>query len=209
MANSDLPAVAGLAEPTRAALYRYVASSPGAVGRDEAAEACGLARQVAAYHLDRLAADGLVDVEFKRLSGARGPGAGRPAKLYRRSARSFSVSVPPRRYELAARIMLEALGADDTARSALEAAAHRAGEEIGRHGLTGALVETGYVPVEEEGETRFRNCPFHVLQEQDRRTVCGLNLALVRGIVAGAGESRLRPYLGPEEGYCCVRIAAV
>ncbi len=68
-----------------------------------------VSRQTAAYHLDRLADDGLLDIEFRRLTGLSGPGAGRPAKLYRKSTRSFSVSVPPRRYELAAKIMLEAL----------------------------------------------------------------------------------------------------
>jgi predicted ArsR family transcriptional regulator len=199
---SDLNAVASLAEPTRAALYHFVAGSARAVGRDDAAAACKVSRQTAAYHLDRLADDGLLDVEFRRLTGLSGPGAGRPAKLYRKSTRSFSVTLPPRRYELAARIMLEAIGLDDP----VSATAHRIGEELGRRGLTEALGEVGYEPAEVGDETRFRNCPFHLLKEQDRETTCAMNLALVEGMVEGAGQRDLRPVLAPEDGYCCVRL---
>ncbi len=202
MSLTDLDVVASLAEPTRAALYDYVVRTGGPVGRDDAASACGISRQTAAYHLDRLADDGLLDVEFRRLSGLSGPGAGRPAKLYRRSKRSISVSVPPRRYELAAKIMLEAISTDH----ALADTARRIGEDLGRGGLSGALQETGYESAEEGDETRFRNCPFHALKEQDRDTICGMNLALVEGMVEGAGERDVRPVLAPEDGYCCVRL---
>ena len=202
MSLTDLDAVASLAEPTRAALYDYVVRTGMPVGRDDAAAACGISRQTAAYHLDRLADDGLLDVEFRRLSGLSGPGAGRPAKLYRRSKRSISISVPPRRYELAAKIMLEALATD----RALADTARRIGEDLGRNGLSGALQGTGYEPAEEGGETRFRNCPFHVLKEQDRDTICGMNLALVEGMVEGARQRDVHPVLAPEDGYCCVRL---
>ena len=47
----------------------------------------GVARHTAKFHLDRLVEEGLLDTEFRRLSGRQGPGAGRPTKLYRRSAR--------------------------------------------------------------------------------------------------------------------------
>ncbi len=205
MSLTDLDAVASLAEPTRAALYDYVVRTGIPVGRDDAAAACGISRQTAAYHLDRLADDGLLDVEFRRLSGLSGPGAGRPAKLYRRSKRSISVSVPPRRYELAAKIMLEALVTD----LALADTARRIGEDLGRNGLSAALQGTGYEPTEEGGETRFRNCPFHVLKEQDRDTICGMNLALVEGMVEGAREWDVHPVLAPEDGYCCVRLRSL
>ena len=205
MSLTDLDAVASLAEPTRAALYDYVVRTGIPVGRDDAAAACGISRQTAAYHLDRLADDGLLDVEFRRLSGLSGPGAGRPAKLYRRSKRSISVSVPPRRYELAAKIMLEALATD----LALADTARRIGEDLGRNGLSAALQGTGYEPTEEGGETRFRNCPFHVLKEQDRDTICGMNLALVEGMVEGAREWDVHPVLAPEDGYCCVRLRSL
>lgn len=88
---------------------------------------------------------------------------------------------------------------------ALTAAAHRVGQNLGSAGLDGALRETGYDPIEEDGETRFRNCPFHALREQDQTTVCRLNLGLVEGILAGAADERTAR-LEPSDGYCCVRI---
>ena len=56
ISNKHLDAVASLAEPIRRALYEYVAASSGPVSRDDAAEELDVSRQVAAYHLDRLAA---------------------------------------------------------------------------------------------------------------------------------------------------------
>jgi predicted ArsR family transcriptional regulator len=203
--NDDLGAVASLNDPTRRGLYELVARSNRPLSRDEAAETIGVARQVAAYHLDRLVEDGLVEVEFRRLSGRVGPGAGRTSKLYRRSPREYEVSMPPRRYQLAARIMLEAIGEADLDSDVLTAVAHRVGNHLGSEGLNNALAAVGYEPVEENSETRFRNCPFHMLREQDRAITCDLNLALVQGIVEGAG-SQIDAVLAPEDGYCCVRL---
>lgn len=204
--TADLDAVASLAEPIRRALYHYVAGSSEPVSRDDAAEAVDVSRQVAAYHLDRLAGDGLLEVEFRRLTGREGPGAGRPSKLYKRSDRVHQVSIPPRRYELAARILLDAAREGHLEAGALTDVARRTGEEIGQVGLEAALEATGYEPVTEDGETRFRNCPFHVLRDRDRETTCGLNLALVEGMVEGSG-SETDAVLAPEEGYCCVRLS--
>ncbi|HJQ96296.1 MAG TPA: helix-turn-helix domain-containing protein [Acidimicrobiia bacterium] len=203
--RDDLEVVATLGEPLRRALYEFVASAAEPVSRDRAADAVEVSRQVAAYHLDRMADDGLLDIEFRRLGARAGPGAGRPSKLYRRSERTYAVSIPPRRYELAARVLLDAAREDGIESRALADAAHRAGRQIGQGGLETALRETGYEPVREDGETRFRNCPFHVLREQDRDSICGLNLALVEGMIEGAG-SQVSAVLAPEDGYCCVRL---
>ena len=202
---NDLEVLASLAEPIRRGLYDLVSSASEPVTRDDAAEAMGVSRQVAAYHLDRLADDGLLDVEFRRLTGREGPGAGRPSKLYRRSDQVYEVTVPPRRYELAARILLDALRAAGVGPRALADVARRTGCQIGGRGLAEALVETGYHPVVADGETRFRNCPFHILRDRDREATCGLNLALVEGMVEGAG-SHATAVLAPEDGYCCVRL---
>lgn len=203
---SDLETLASLAEPVRRTLYEYVVSAHEPVSREEAAEAVDVSRQVAAYHLDRLAEDGLLAFEFRRLTGREGPGAGRPAKLYRRSGTSYDVSVPPRRYDLAASILLEALREGGVSHDALAAAARDAGSRVGGAGLLEAFAQTGYEPVAEEGETRFRNCPFHLLRDHDRELTCALNLALVEGMIEGAGAG-VTATLAPEEGYCCVRIA--
>ena len=204
--DDDLEAVASLAEPIRRALYDHVAGSTEPVSRDDAAQAVEVSRQVAAYHLDRLADDGLLEVEFRRLTGREGPGAGRPSKLYRRSHQVHEVSIPPRRYELAARILLDAAREGHIDNTALTEVARRTGEEIGQIGLGAALRATGYEPVIENDETRFRNCPFHLLKERDRDTTCGLNLALVPGMVEGSGSTS-DAVLAREEGYCCIRIS--
>lgn len=204
-ADDDLEVLSSLAEPIRRALYEFVSSALEPVTRDEAAEAVGVTRQVAAYHLDRLADDGLLEFEFRRLTGRKGPGAGRPSKLYRRSDHVYEMSLPPRRYQLAAQILLEAVRAAHVDDDALAEVARRTGCQLGGHGLREALVETGYEPTIEDGETRFRNCPFHLLRDQDRETTCGLNLALVEGMIEGSG-SDATAVLAPEDGYCCVRL---
>src|SRR5919206_3532577 len=99
---AQISAIAALNEPIRRALYTYLVERPGPVGRDEAAEAVGITRELAAFHLDKLLEEGLLDVEYRRLSGRSGPGAGRPAKLYHLSRRQVQISLPDRRYELMA-----------------------------------------------------------------------------------------------------------
>ena len=202
---ATLDALATLADPTRRSLYEYVAGSSSAISRDEAAAAVGVSRQVAAYHLDRMAEDGLLEIEFRRLTGRSGPGAGRPSKLYRRSSKDHEVSIPPRRYGLAARVLLDAARRGDLDEDAINEAARASSVEIGTIGLADALTATGYEPVTEQGETRFRNCPFHELRERDQDTTCGMNLALVEGMVEGSGV-KTKAVLAPEDGYCCVRL---
>jgi predicted ArsR family transcriptional regulator len=203
--DADLGAIGSLSDPTRRRLYLFVTRAQTPVSRDEAADALDIPRQTAAYHMDRLAAEGLLEIEFSRLSGRTGPGAGRPAKLYRKSERDHEASLPPRRYGLAARILLAAVSTGTVKRRDLAQAARGVGLEIGGEGLDRALLETGYDPVMEEGEIRFRNCPFHALKEQDQRTVCNLNLGLVGGMLEGAGDGRTA-FLEPSDHYCCVRI---
>ena len=139
MASDDfeerIAGVASLAEPQRRALYRFVVNRGDAVSKDEAAAAMGVARSVAAFHLDRLVADGLLTTEFRRLTGRQGPGAGRPAKLYRRAEGEMSVSLPARQYDLAAGLLAAAV--NDATRTgtpvgeALTRVATERGRELG------------------------------------------------------------------------------
>src|SRR6266516_1829235 len=107
--DAQVRGVAALAEPMRRALYRYVVDQPRPVSRDQAADGVGVSRHVAKFHLDKLQDEGLLEVEYRRPPGRGGPGAGRPAKLYRRSSRELAVSLPERRYELAGRVLVEAI----------------------------------------------------------------------------------------------------
>lgn len=225
--TTDIQAVSLLNEPARRALYDAVADAGRPLGRDEAAAAAGVTRALAAFHLDKLVGAGLLEVEYRRLSGRTGPGAGRPAKLYRRGSREVGVSLPNRDYEVPAELLATAMEqlTGPTPPDALRSAAHDLGEGIGaaarqrsgtrpsRRRLRAALEETlearGYEPAESpSGEIRFRNCPFHALVEDHRDLVCNMNLALADGILDGLGEDRLTARLDPQPGQCCVAISA-
>jgi predicted ArsR family transcriptional regulator len=130
----DLASLSSLDDPVRRRLYEVVSRQPGPVGRDEAAAAAGVGRALAVYHLDKLVESGLLAASYQRPAGRSGPGAGRPAKLYARADREFTVTVPPRAYELAARLLVQAVEADASrqSRAALGQAARRLGAELGR-----------------------------------------------------------------------------
>ena len=213
----DLASLSSLDDPLRRRLYEVVTSQPGPVSRDEAASAAGIGRALAVYHLDKLVESGLLTASYQRPPGRSGPGAGRPAKMYTRSDREFAVTVPPREYELAARLLVQAVEADpsDRSRTALADAARRLGTELGsafrpsaaEPDVTGVLAQQGYEPCRDaDGVIRLRNCPFHQLAEQHRELVCGMNLALVEGLVEGLGADGWRPALDPRPGQCCVAI---
>ena len=221
-----IAAIASLDEPVRRELYLYVAGRGSEVGRAEAARALRISRALAAFHLDKLVELGLLDVAYRRLSGRQGPGAGRPAKLYRRSTRQLEITLPQRRYELAGRLLARALAAQRSpaTRRALERAAHDLGKTLGQEARgarrgrgrrrTGgplaaalaALDDCGFEPARGDGEVRLRNCPFDAVAAEARVLVCGMNLALVRGLVAGAGVRRVRARSAPEAGACCVAL---
>ena len=75
----DFTAVAALADPVRRRLYRYVAAQQDAVGREQAAEGAGVPLHTARFHLEKLVDEGLLDTEYRRLSGPRRAG-GRAAR---------------------------------------------------------------------------------------------------------------------------------
>jgi predicted ArsR family transcriptional regulator len=224
--SGDWRAVKSLGEPTRRAIYDYVVSVGDWVGRDQAAEATGLERGTAVHHLDRLAADGLLEVTFQRLTGRQGPGAGRPAKLYRRSQHEFDVSLPPRDYELAGRMLAEAVarvqidGGDivEAVAATARGEGKRLGQSIrgtlsdsaGRRARSDAVMrglqELGYEPKAiDDGSVVLTNCPFHQLAQQHTELVCGMNLCLLASVVESAGVD-LDARLVPTEGLCCVQL---
>lgn len=213
--DQDLVAIGLLDEPMRRALYDWVVAQARPVGRQEAATALGISRALATFHLDRLTTGGLLEGGYRRLTGKTGPGAGRPARVYWRAEREFSVELPERRYERAAQLFATALAkiAGDAVPASLEDAARDLGNELGgtsRRGaptrrLITALEAAGYEPHADETDTiRLRNCPFHSLVEQHRPLMCGTNLAMAEGISRGAGVTELQPVLDPQPGFCCV-----
>ena len=223
-----LDAVAPLSEPVRRALYLHVAGSPDAVGRDAAAAALGIGRALAAFHLDRLVEAGLLQTEYRRLSGRSGPGAGRPAKLYRRSPVQVDITLPERRDDVLAGLFATALdtGADDPepAQVRLDRTASEYGAAIGREarshvspraGARDRLVAAaellggvGYEATVDNSTVTLRNCPFDRVARDHRDLVCGTNRAMMEGMAGGLGSDRIRATFDPAAGRCCVLLEA-
>ena len=214
---TEISVIAVLDDPVRRRLYDYVAAQGSGVSRTEAAAAAGIGRTLAAFHLDRLAEAGLVEVEFARPGGRSGPGAGRPAKLYRRAVAEHEVSVPPRDYRAAAELLAEVVDVTG-AEPELQRAARSRGAAAGRAArqrspalpdgdlVTGALSAQGYQPYRDGGDVRLRNCPFHLLADRHPPLICGMNLALLEGLLSGAAVTGLSARLDPRPGECCVVV---
>lgn len=223
---AQVASVGALAEPARWALYQFVAAAPEPVGREQASEGVGLPLHSVKFHLDRLVDEGLLDVEYRRLTGRSGPGAGRPAKLYRRADRQVSITLPERRYDLAGDLLAAAIDRSirdgvpvaESVRQVAHAAGLRLGQtaETAQTGATGEdvdavvslLADYGYEPRVVDRQVCLANCPFDRLAAEHTELVCGMNLALVEGVVEGLDISSLDPRLAPEEGWCCVRLVA-
>jgi predicted ArsR family transcriptional regulator len=231
-AGDAIATAAVLNEPVRRALYEYVVGRDEPVDRDEAAGATGIGRPLAAFHLDRLAAAGLVEAEYRRRNGRSGPGAGRPAKFYRPTrGLTVEVSLPARRYGLAAEVFAEGLDrlGDGPGRHEVRAAARERGGRLARDAadrqppssddpaatpsraairerLLAALEAEGFDPQDDGTEIRLRNCPFDVLTADHRALTCSMNLALLEGLTAGVGDAGLAAAARPVDGSCCVRF---
>jgi predicted ArsR family transcriptional regulator len=228
--HDAVAAVALLDEPTRRRLYEYVVAH-GDSGRDAAAQAVGISRVLAAFHLDKLVEGGLLTAHYRRLTGRTGPGAGRPAKVYSRSAHDIAVSLPTRRYELPAEVFAEGLErlATTVGTEAVVAAVNeparqhgrqvgnlvrrlagpRAGRRRKREALVAQLTEDGFAPaVNAQTDTvTLVNCPYRALAESHRALTCGMNLAWAEGVVEAARTTDLQPRLDVELGRCCVVFA--
>jgi predicted ArsR family transcriptional regulator len=224
--DQQLTGLAGLADPIRRALYRHVAERGVPVSRDEAAHAAGISRPLAAYHLDKLVDDGLLEPRYQRRGGRRGPGAGRPAKHYVRADRPIELSLPTRDYAALAELLAGAIEADPSgaAKAALNRAAGALGAEVGAEAavhtdpdgdpdqalaaLRQALAARGYEPYDEpDGTIRLRNCPFDRIAAHHRELVCGANHAMLQALTDQVGgEQSVRTVLDPQPGRCCVAL---
>ncbi len=224
----DLPvvhAIAALADPIRRALFEHVREASAPVTRESAAEAIGISRKLAAFHLDKLVRSGLL---AGRAAGS-GRGLGRPPKVYEFAGADFRISVPPRSLDLLAELLVEAVRSEEPqeraadsalrvarARGAGLGAEERRARRTGRLGLERALAVVlavleplGFEPVREPGPSvRLRNCPFHPLAERNPELVCGVNHAFVSGVLDGLQVSTAAAALVPTPGQCCVRLQA-
>jgi predicted ArsR family transcriptional regulator len=220
--EANISAIAALDEPNRRRLYDYVVRQPEPVSRDQAATAVELPRTTAAFHLDRLVDGNLLDVVYQRRTGRTGPGAGRPAKLYRRSDQHVAVTLPERRYELVGQLLSSALEhaerTGDSPRATLDQLAHQLGQQLAETARsTGGgtdprdialqvLEAYGFEPRMAGDGVTLANCPFHILAQTHTELVCGMNLALLDGLLDGLAHPGLTAQLDPTPPYCCVRL---
>jgi predicted ArsR family transcriptional regulator len=224
--DQQLTGLSGLGDPLRRALYRHVVERGVPVSRDDAALAVGISRPLAAYHLDKLVDDGLLEARYQRRGGRQGPGAGRPAKHYVRAAGQIELSLPARDYATLAELLAGAVEADPSgaAQAALNRAAGTLGAELGteaaRHtaadgnpdeviaALRQTLAERGYEPYDDpDGAIRLRNCPFDRIAAHHRQLVCGANLAMLQGLADHLdADPPVRAALDLQPGRCCVML---
>jgi predicted ArsR family transcriptional regulator len=222
--DDSLAAAAVLADDLRRRMYAFIRRADGPVTRDEVAAEAGISRKLAAFHLDKLAAAGLLRTSFARPGGLRR--AGRSPKRYEPAQVDLQVSIPPREHTLLADILVSAMLAtpgDGASQAALQAAGHRgralgqaerAAARPGRLGAeraltlaSGFLDASGFEPVRSgPALVLLRNCPFHPFAEQARDLVCGINHAFLTGFLEGLGAESATAVLNPSPGHCCVEL---
>jgi predicted ArsR family transcriptional regulator len=190
-----------LADERRRAVYLYVSRSRSPVTVNEIAEAFEIHRNAAKHHLDRLLDAGLLRAEFKRVNGRRGPGAGRPSKLYSSTDVEISFSLPERHYDLLAHLLLQAMTQGDDlettgARFGRQLAAAKRTDEPGlavADGVRSVLDGLGFqASVDTDGDGHVwittENCPFGwVAVEASDGQVCRLDRAIIAGVLDGFG----------------------
>jgi predicted ArsR family transcriptional regulator len=222
----NVAAIGVLAEPVRRELYLFVCSQTEPVTRDQAAKAMGIAHHQAKFHLDRLEAEGLLATDYVRLTGRSGPGAGRPSKRYRRGGTEIAITLPERQYEVAGRLLAEAITASartgtpvtDTLRmaagahgAAIAAAATDRPTSV-RAALDLAvnlLTAQAYEPRQTGPTVVLINCPFQALARSHTKLICGMNHSILAGFVQAAAPNVLAARLDPEDNRCCVILTAL
>jgi predicted ArsR family transcriptional regulator len=216
--EEDVELLGALVEPQRRRIYDELLKAPEPRTLSDLAAELDLGRTLTAFHINKLVTAGLIEV----LPAQSGDGRrGRPSQRYRISRREIEASVPPRRYDLVASVLLDAARTQQPGESVLDASrrtgrargAELARAEPARRGaplrrVERLLARLGYAPARTEGTLVLRNCPFDKLAESDRDIVCGINHALAEGYVAGSDASdALDATLRPCPDNCCVVIS--
>jgi predicted ArsR family transcriptional regulator len=213
--NERIVRLCVLDDPARWSAYLAVRTAARALTRAEVAEEVGISVRLAAFHLEKLLSEGFVEATYDRDEGSAG--VGHPAKRYRPTDLELEVSIPPRRYELAAEILAEALdeGSGDPPQRVLADVAGAYGQEVGRRArarsgdnrLLSALRVVGYEPAVADDDVVLRNCPFRHVAKARPDVICQMNVAFVAGVLAGTKSRSLHAVLSPSAARCCVIVA--
>ena len=212
--NKTILQLCVLDDPARRAAYLAVRTAGRPLTRAEVAAEVGISVRLAAFHLEKLLSEGFLEATYERHESS--VGVGHPAKRYRPTALELEVSIPPRRYDLAAEILAEAMESDspDPPLKSLAEVAADYGRQIGRRTrarnsggrLLTALNVIGYEPATSGDDVVLRNCPFRHVAQARPEIICQMNLAFVAGIVAGTQSRSLRAILSPSTERCCVVV---
>ncbi|TCC61432.1 transcriptional regulator [Kribbella pittospori] len=207
-------------------MFEFCRRAGRAISRDEAAAEVGISRKLAAFHLEKLVEAGLLRAHYEQ--GGRLRKVGRAPKLYEPVETDVQVSIPPRRPDLLAEILLDGVLSQDDGSpmdSAMKAAFRR-GERIGEEerarsrpgrlsserALTlseATLSRVGFEPDRPRPNcVRLHSCPFHPLAQAQPDAVCGINHAFLTGMLSGLRATTVRAILDPAGGECCVEITA-
>lgn len=217
--KDHIDAIGLLSEPTRYRLYRCVIDSGEALNREEIVRRTGVSATNTKFHLEKLIDGELLVAEFRKPAERSGPGSGRPTKYFKRNPLHRSVNLPPRRFELLSSLLANAIAQSSrtnqsvthTARRLASEAGHYLGSQSngdpGTRRILSALTSIGYEPRPDNSRITLTNCPFHETAETQRDLVCGLNLALVDGVIRGADCAHAAATLDPCPGRCCVTIS--
>jgi predicted ArsR family transcriptional regulator len=214
--NETVVRLCVLDDPARWAAYVAVRTAGRPLTRAEVADEVGISARLAAFHLEKLLDEGFLEATYEREGGS--VGVGHPAKRYRPTGLELEVSIPPRRYDLAAEILAEALEADsaDPPVESLAGVAAEYGRQVGsraraRNGdsrLLTALRVIGYEPATAGDELVLRNCPFRHAAQARPEIICQMNLAFVAGVLAGTKSRSVQAVLSPSAGRCCVVLTS-
>lgn len=205
---------ASLGDPTRRAIYIAVRQSAEPVTSSSIAELFRLHPNVARHHLDRLAADGYLQVTHRRPSGRSGPGAGRPAKCYEATGKPIDLHFPAQRPDLLLDLLsrvIDGVGASNVAEVA-EAVGREYGSslaaEIGEPDAPGyatavtavarAMRGIGFQTEPEPDSRRIltSHCPFGEAATDHPEVFCSLDRGIVAGMM-GAMRQVCEPVLTP------------
>lgn len=222
--ETDVKRLSTLDDDLRRSMYLFARRQLDGVNRVEVAKEFGVSPKLAAFHLDKLADEGLLSFHYARPPGRSGPGAGRPAKIYRASEAEIEVSLPERRYDLVGNLLVDTItaggdGASERARTVAYDAGLALGKKVREERrlrppgaeramavATEVLEEYGFEPSRTDNEVSLKNCPFHALAQHAPTLVCHMNQAFVDGLMRGLGNETVQVHLQPTPGQCCVRL---
>jgi len=216
--NETIVRLCVLDDPARWAAYLAVRTAGRPLTRAEVADEVGISVRLAAFHLEKLVSEGFLEATYER--DERSVGVGHPAKRYGPTGLELEVSIPPRRYDLAAEILAEALEADspdpspDPPLESLADIAAEYGRQVGRRArarnggsrLLSALRVIGYEPATSGEDVVLRNCPFRHVAQARPEIICQMNLAFVAGVLAGTKSRSLHAVPSPSTERCCVVV---